>query len=190
MQSLSGKSLTLDAAAYDCGDNAHCSSFCSPSRSCVNELNSGHIWVNAPFRLLPDFGQHHMQCKQAAPSTTACIVVPEFLLPVMRPFLKSMHIFTVSCKGSTLFDAPIASGKHHAMAGTHGPVHMFTDALEPTHIPSAAGQQCHPLHKAIVHQPSAVPSVPVHCNAPASAAAPDNAFKLTQQLDGIKSQFC
>jgi len=28
-----------------------------------------------------------------------------------------------------------------------------------------------------------------HCDAPASAAAPDTAFTLTQQLDGIKSQF-
>ena len=76
LQSLSGKSFTLDAAANDCGDNAHCSSFCTPSRSFLNELHSGHIWVNAPFTLLREFVQHCLQCKQAAPSTTACIVVP------------------------------------------------------------------------------------------------------------------
>lgn len=52
LQSLSGKPFTLDAAANDSGDNAHCSSFCSPSRSFMNELHSGHIWVNAPFTLL------------------------------------------------------------------------------------------------------------------------------------------
>jgi len=102
LQSLSGKSFTLDAAGNDCGDNAHCSSFCSPSRSFLNELHSGHIWVNAPFTLLPEFAQHYLHCKQAAPSstkqhqaapsTTACIVVPGFLLPVMRPFLKGMNI--------------------------------------------------------------------------------------------------
>ncbi len=161
LQSLSGKSFTLDAAANDCGDNAHCSSFCSPSRSFLNELHSGHIWVNAPFTLLPEFVQHYFQCKQASPSTTACIVVPGFLLPVMRPFLKGMHILKTHHKGSTLFDAPTASGKRRAMAGTHWPVHVFTEAVLPTHIPPVAGQKCHPLHKAIVHQPSAVPSVPV-----------------------------
>ncbi len=46
------------------------------------------------------------------------------------------------------------------MAKTHWPVHVFTDAVLPTHIPPVAGQQCHLLHKATVHQPSAVPSVP------------------------------
>ena len=73
----------------------------------------------------------------------------------MRPFLKGMHILKSYCKGST----PIASGKRRSMTGTHWPVHVFTDAVLPTHIPAVAGQQCHPLHKAIVHQPSAVPSV-------------------------------
>ena len=159
LQSLSGKSFTLDAAANDSGDNAHSSSFCSPSNSFMNELHSGHIWVNAPFTLLLEFVQHYLQCKQAAPSTTACIVVPGFLLPVMRPFLKGMHILKTYRKGSTLFDAPTASGKRRAMAGTHWPVHVFTDAVVPTHLPPVAGQQCHPLHKAVVHHPSAVPSV-------------------------------
>ena len=93
-QSLSGKAFTLDAATNGCGDNAHCASFCS----FMNELHSGHIWVNASFTLLPEFVQHYLQCKQAAPSTTACIVVPGFLLPVMRPFLKGMHILTLTVK--------------------------------------------------------------------------------------------
>ncbi len=119
----------------------------------MNELLSGHIWVNAPFTLLLEFVQHYLQCKQAAPSPTACVVVPGFLLPVMRPFLKGMHILKTYRKGSTLFDAPTASGKRCAMAGTHWPVHVFTDAVMPTHKPPVAGQQCHPLHKA------AVPSV-------------------------------
>ncbi len=48
LQSLSGTPFTLDAAANDCGENAHYSSFCTPSRSFMNELHSGHIWVHAP----------------------------------------------------------------------------------------------------------------------------------------------
>ena len=72
-----------------------------------------------------------------------------------------MHVLETYRTGSLLFDAPTAFGKCHAMAGTRGPVHVFTNAVLPTHIPSVAGQQCHPLHKATVHQRSAVLSVPV-----------------------------
>ncbi len=86
-----------------------------------------------PHALLPEFVQRYLQCKQAAPSTAACIVVPGFLLPVMRPFLKGMHILKTYRKGSTLFDAPAVSGRRCAMAGTHWPVHVFTDAVMPTH---------------------------------------------------------
>ena len=102
-----------------------------------------------------------MQCKQAAPSTTACIVVPGFLLPVMRPFLKGMHILKTYRKGSVLFDSPTLSGQCHALTGVHWPVHVFTDAVPLTHIPATiAGQKCHPLHNAIVLDPSDAPSVP------------------------------
>ena len=98
--------------------------------------------------------QHYLQCKQAAPSTTA---LPGFLRPVMRPFLKGMHILKTYHEEALLFDAPTASGKRHTMAKTPWPVHMFTDAVLPTCIPPVAGLQCH-LHKATVQQLSAVPS--------------------------------
>ena len=78
--------------------------------------------------------------------------------PTGHAHLKDLYKYI--CKGSTLFDAPPASGKRRAMAGTHWPVHVSTDAVLFTHIPPVAGQQCLPLHKAIVHQPLAVPSVP------------------------------
>lgn len=161
LQKLSGKPFTLDAAACDSGNNAHCAAFCSPSRSFLGKLHTGHLWINAPFTMLLEFAQHYMQCKQAAPSTSACIVVPGFLLPVMRPFLKGMHILKTYRKGSVLFDAPTLSGQRRAMTGVHWPVYVFTDAVPPTHVPAnAAGQKCHPLHNAVVHQPSDVPSVP------------------------------
>ena len=38
------------------------------------------------------FAQQYVRCKQAAPTTSACIVVPGFVLSVMRPVLKGMHI--------------------------------------------------------------------------------------------------
>ena len=107
----------------------------------MHELHSGHTWVNAPFTLLPEFVQHYLHSKQPAPST-ACIVVPGFLLPVMRPSLKGMHILETYRKGSTLFDAPTASGKRRGMAGTHRPVRVFTDAVLPTHISPVAATLC------------------------------------------------
>ena len=95
----------------------------------------------------------------AAPNTSAFIVVPASLLPVMHPFLKGMHILQIYRRGSTLLDGPTASGKCRAMAGTHWSVQVLTDAFMPTHNPHVAGEQCHPLHKAMVDQPSAMPSV-------------------------------
>ena len=97
LQKLSGKPFTLDAAACGFGNNAHCAAFCSPSRSFLGKLHTGHLWINASFTLLLEFAQHYMQCKQAAPSTSACSVVPGVLLSVMRPFLKGMHILKTFC---------------------------------------------------------------------------------------------
>ena len=149
---MSSKSFTLDAAANDCGDNAHCSSFCSPSRFFLNELHSSHIWVNGPFTLLPEFVQHYLRCKQAASSTTACIVVPGFLLPACpHAFLKGMRILKAYRKGSTLFDAPTASGKRRAMAATHWHVHVFTDAVFHTHIPPVAGHKRLPVENLMLN---------------------------------------
>lgn len=102
-----------------------------------------------------------MQCKLAAPSTSACIVVPGFLLSVMRPFLKGMHILNTYRKGSVLFDAPTLSGQRRALTGVHWPVHVFTDAVPLTRVPATvAGQKCHPVHNAVVLEASDVPSVP------------------------------
>ncbi len=67
----------------------------------------GHSCIQVIIGAMPrslcslEFVQHDLQCKQAAPSTTACLVVPGFLLPVMRPFLKGMHILKTYRKGST-----------------------------------------------------------------------------------------
>ena len=105
--------------------------------------------------------QHYMQCKQAAPSTSACIVVLGFLLSVMRPFLKGMHILKTDGKGSVLFDAPTLSGQRRALICVHWPVNVFTDAVPPTHVPATvAGQKCQPLHNAVVLEPCDVPTVP------------------------------
>jgi len=109
--------------------------------------------------------------------------VRAFLLAVMRPFLKGMQTLKTCHKGSTLFDAHTASGKRRAMAGTHWPVLLLLDVVLPTHISTVAGQQCHPLHKASVHQPSAVSSVHVDFSHQASTMLFEG--KNMEQQDGL-----
>ena len=52
IQALCGHEFTLDAAATDSGDNAHCTNSCSPSNSFMSKTHTGHIRINAPFTQL------------------------------------------------------------------------------------------------------------------------------------------
>ena len=77
-------------------------------------------------------------------------------------------------KGCVLFDAPILSGL--ALTGVHWPVHVFTDAVPLMHVSANfAGQRCHPLHNAVVLEPSDLPSVP----------AKVSSQSLTMLLEGL-----
>ena len=70
IEALSGRTSTLDAAASDSGDNAHCT---SPSKLFMSQQHVSHIWINAPFTQLTAFVQHDMHCKQLSPeNTSAC----------------------------------------------------------------------------------------------------------------------
>ena len=162
IQTLSGKSFTLDAAANSSGDNAHCSAFCSPTNSFLGKLHTGHIWINAPFTALHEFLQHYVACKEASPTTTACILVPGFMFPALRPLLKGMSIIKKYSKNTVIFDAPTKSGKRRTMTGVHWPVYVFSDAVA-MHYPLLvnSGQKCHPLHDAIVHQQCDAAQIPV-----------------------------
>ena len=153
LQTLSRKSFTLDAAANNSGDNAHCSAFCSPSNSFLSKLHTGHIWINAPFTALHEFVQHYLDCKQASPSLTACILEPQFLLAALRPLLKGMTVLKKYPENTVLFDAPAMSGNRRTMTGVHWPVYVFTDAIAAQRpLPVITGQKCHPLHNATVHR--------------------------------------
>ena len=115
-------------------------------------------------RLLNEFIEHYHDCKALTPTTTACILVPQFLLPALRPLLKGMHIIKTFSKGSSMFDSPTLSGQRRPMTGVHWPVHVFIDAPLPVKVaPVVTGQKCHPLHNAAIHEcfDSLSPPVPL-----------------------------
>ena len=128
IQALSGRTFTLDAAANEDGSNAHCTEYCSPANSFLDKTHTGHLWINAPFTKLLAFTQHYLHCKQLAPgSTSACILVPGYLLKPMRSYLTDMHLLKRHSKGAELFTTPTKSGGRASLPGVHWPVYVYTD---------------------------------------------------------------
>ena len=145
IQALCGLDFTLDAAASDNGDNALCTNFCSPSNSFMSKAHVGHIWINAPFTQLTTFVQHYLHCKQLSPdNTTACVLVPGYLMPLLKPMLSGMTCLKRFSKGAAIFEQ---SARSDSLAW---PVYVFTDV--PTGADQALnrGQSMHRLHNATV----------------------------------------
>ena len=132
IQALSGRQFTLDAAANDSGDNALCTEFHSPSNSFLSKTHdSGHMWINAPFMKLLDFLKPYNACKAlAGDDLSACILVPGYLLLVLKPHLLNMHLLKRFSKGTTMFDAPTRTGQRRPMPGVHWPIYIYTDCLQ------------------------------------------------------------
>ena len=127
VQALCGREFTLDAAATDSGSNAHCTNFCSPSKSFMPKTRTGLIWINAPFAQLTTFVQHYSHCKQLSfDSTSACIFVPSCLMPMLKPPLSGMTCLKRSTK-SAVFEQSTCSGSLAASSSLDWPVYIFTD---------------------------------------------------------------
>ena len=151
IQALCGREFTLDALANDNGDNALCTNFCSPANSLMSREHTGHIWINAPFTQLPTFVQHYLHCKQLSPDTTsACILVPGYLMPVLKFLLSGMTCLKRFTKGAALFEQSTRSGSMATTPNLNWPIYVFSD------VPSAAdqalgrGHSMHRLHNAVV----------------------------------------
>ncbi len=155
IEALSGRAFTLDAAANDIGDNAVCAAYCTLSNSFLDAEHTGHIWINAPYTKLPSFMQHYLHCKQMAPdATSACVLVPGYLLDVLKPLLADMRLLKRFNNGTQLFNAPTKSGKALAMSGVHWPVYVYTDLPADTVEITVHGTPLHRLHNATVHNDS------------------------------------
>ena len=151
IQALCGREFTLDAAANDNGDNALCTNFCSPSNSFMSKDHTGHTWIIAPFTQLTTFVQHYLHCKQLSPdSTSACILVPGYLMQVLKSLLSGMTCLKRFAKGAALFEQSTRSGSMATTPSLNWPVYVFSD------VPSAAdqalgrGHSMHRLHNATV----------------------------------------
>ena len=161
IQALSDRSFTLDAAASDSGDNTHCANFCSPSNSFLSQQHTGHIWINAPFTQLTAFLQHYLHCKQLAPDTTsACILVPGYLLPVLKPLLSGMRLLKRFTKGAAIFEQFARSGNAATSPGVQWPVYIYTDVPSAAHAACDQGQPVHGLNSASVTSAAACPEPP------------------------------
>ena len=151
IQALSGRKFTLDAAALSDGSNAMCTDFCSPSDSFLDRTHTGHLWINAPFSNLLAFVQHYLHCKQLAPAqTTACILIPGYLLKPLRSLLTGMRLLKRYSKGAQLFTAPDKNGQRKAMPGIHWPVYVYTDIPVNTVDIAVESTTLHGLHNATV----------------------------------------
>ena len=151
IQALCGREFTLDAAASDGGVNAHCTNFCSPSDSFMSKMHTGHIWINAPFTQLTAFVQHYLHCKQLSPdNTSACILVPGYLLPVLKSLLSGMTCLKRFTKGAALFEHSTRSGHLAASPSLSWPVYVFTDVPTGADRALNRGQSMHRLHNATV----------------------------------------
>ena len=151
IQALCGHEFTLDAAANDTGDNALCTNFCSPSDSSMSRVHTGHIWINAPFTQLSAFLQHYLHCKQLSPdNTSACILVPGYLMPVLKSLLSGMTCLKRFSKGATLFEQSTRSGSMATSPSLHWPVYIFTDVPTASYEALGRGQSMHRLHNATV----------------------------------------
>lgn len=150
IEALAGRVFTLDAAANDAGDNAMCAQFCSPANSFLDAEHTGHIWINPPFTQLPSFMQHYLHCKQLNPSSTsACILIPGYLLQELKPMLTNMRLLKRFTKGTSLFTTPTKSGARVAMPGTHWPVYIYTDVAADVTDITVNGTPLHRLRNAV-----------------------------------------
>ena len=151
IQALSGCKFTLDAAALDDGSNTQCTEFCSPANSFLDKTHTGHIWINAPFSKILSFVQHYLHCKQLSPDdTSACRLIPGYLLKPLRSLLTGMRLLKRFSKGAELFTAVDKVIQAHSMPGVHWPIYIFTDIAPDVVDITVERTPLHGLHHATV----------------------------------------
>ena len=132
--------FTLDACCDDHGHNALCSKYCSPSNSFLDfDCRHHHVWINPPFRHHAMFAivRHYAKHKHMAPHTTsACLLLPEWIIHKLRPYLHTMrllHVFPVGQPVMTVPTTPDASDRVMFSQGLPFKLHVYYDPpLPPT----------------------------------------------------------
>ena len=94
---------------------------------------------------LTTFVQHYLHRKQLSPdNTTACILVPGYVMPLLKPMLSGMTCLKRFSKGAAIFEQ---SARSDSLAW---PVYVFTDVPTGADQASNRGQSMHRLHNATV----------------------------------------
>ena len=109
------------------------------------------MWVNAPFSQLAFFLQHCLHCKQLSPDdTSACILVPGYLLAMCKPLLSGMHLLKKFSKGAAIFEQFLCKGHASTALSDSWPVYIYTDVPDEGSKAFRSGQPVHKLHIATV----------------------------------------
>ncbi len=133
IQNVLGLKFTLDACSNDSGDNAHCTTFCSPNNSFLSFDCSGHrVWLNPPFHVAKEFIQHYLQCKAKDPHrTSCCLVVPLWESASYWPLVKNWQQVLRFEVGYQLFDVPAGNSTRRTLPGIPWPVVVLYDPPAP-----------------------------------------------------------
>jgi hypothetical protein len=109
------------------------------------------MWIHAPFTQLTAFLQHYLHCKQLSLDiTSACMLVPGYLLPMLKSLVSGMRLFKRYSKGVALFEHTSRTGSSAPSAGLAWPVYVLTDALSDAAPVLEKGDALHRLHNATV----------------------------------------
>jgi hypothetical protein len=110
IQKKIGSIFTLDACANPSGDNALCPNYCSTENSFLkHNCKVDNVWLNPPFsrNTIRTMILHYRHCKQQAPYTTsACILLPEWIIPSISHYLEGMTIIHTFSENELVMTVP------------------------------------------------------------------------------------
>ena len=110
IQQKIGKEFTLDACANPTGNNALCSNYCSKENSFLEYNCKGHtIWINPPFNriMVKLMLLHYLHYKHQDPhNTSACILLPDWIIPTVKIYLEGMIILCTFPAGQPVMTVP------------------------------------------------------------------------------------
>ena len=133
-QSLSNQvgGFTIDACSDDKGFNAHCQSFCSPSRSFLKQDLSGHaLWCNFPFDRIDLFLGHYLAQKRLHPEISGTFVLPVWKSSSWWQAISNMVVLREYPAGMQLFTAPGQGRARLRLQPTRWPVIVVHDPAVP-----------------------------------------------------------
>ena len=125
--------FTLDACADDGGSTAQVHShYNSPSRCFLRANAADHsVWLFPPVDQAAAFVRHYLECKQQAPtSTSAVIVVPASLAPLMQQLGADLQLVKCYPAGTQLLWQLDAAGGARQVRPTPFALHVYYSAPE------------------------------------------------------------